>query len=273
MPEYYDVLIKDAKIIDGTGKAAFKGSVGIKGQKIAAVGTVEAGAARVIDGSGLVVCPGFVDTHSHADREILRCKRAEYVGKTIGDLARERQPHDIIRAVYEESFEVVFDILAEDADTTCADIVDKREHGVLSVFLEHPAGTPCTDTGVLPAEPAPADYAFEAAVSPTAYGLYPHYIRVFVKEKGTLGLEEAVRKATSVPAQEVLGLADRGVIAEGAYADMILFDLERLAEGGDYLHPARPPEGIEYVLVNGTVVCEKNAHTGERPGKVLRHTA
>ena len=204
--------------------------------------------------------------------EILRCKRTEYVGKTIGDIARDRQPLDIIRAVYEESLGAVFDILAEDADTLCADIIDKREHGVLSVFLAHPAGTPCTDTGVLPANPVPASGAFEAFASPTSYGLYPHYIRVFVKEKGALGLEEAVRKATSLPAQEVLGLTDRGKIAEGMYADVILFDLERLEEGGDYLHPARPPVGIECVLVNGTVVCEKNTHTGERPGRVLRHT-
>ena len=113
---------------------------------------------------------------------------------------------------------------------------------------------------------------YGSGVPPIAYGLYPHYIRQFVKEKGVLSLEEAIRKATSVPAQEVLGLEDRGVIREGAYADVVLFDLERIREGGDFLEPARPPEGIEHVLVNGTVIYERMAHTGERPGKVLRQS-
>ena len=112
---------------------------------------------------------------------------------------------------------------------------------------------------------------YSRGVSPTAYGLFPHYIRTFVKEKGVLSLEAAIQKATSLPAQEVLGLADRGVLREGAYADIVLFDLEALREGEDFLQPAQPPEGIEHVLVNGTVVYEDRAHTGRRPGRVLRH--
>ena len=87
-----------------------------------------------------------------------------------------------------------------------------------------------------------------------------------------LSLEEAIRKATSLPAREVLGLTDRGVLAEGAYADLVVFDLGTLREGEDFRNPVQPPEGIEHVLVNGTVVWEGGAHTGERPGKVLRRT-
>jgi N-acyl-D-aspartate/D-glutamate deacylase len=67
MPERYDVLIKAATIVDGTGNPTFKGSVGIEGQKIAAVGDIGGDAVRVIDGAGLVVCPGFIDIHSHSD--------------------------------------------------------------------------------------------------------------------------------------------------------------------------------------------------------------
>jgi N-acyl-D-aspartate/D-glutamate deacylase len=204
--------------------------------------------------------------------KVLRCKNEKYVGRTIGEIARERHPDSIIKAVYEGAFETVFDILAEDADATCADYIDKREYGASSVFLKHPAGVPCTDVGALPAQPPPKTGLYPRGVSPTAYGLYPHYIRIFVKEKGVLSLEEAIKKATSVPAQEILGLENRGVITEGAYGDILVFDLERLREGEDYLQPAQPPEGIEYVLVNGKVVCEKKAHTGERPGQVLRHS-
>jgi N-acyl-D-amino-acid deacylase len=204
--------------------------------------------------------------------KVLRCKNKAYEGKTIGQIARDRQPDNIIQAVYDASVETVFDILSEDPDATWADIIDKREHGALSVFLDHPAGMPCTDVSALPAAPSRQEGTLLYGVSPTAYGLYPHYLRLFVKEKGVLSLEEAVKKATSVPAQEVLGLQDRGVIKEGAHADIVVFDFEQLKEGEDFLEPAQPPRGIEHVLVNGTVVYERMTHTGERPGKVLRRS-
>ena len=204
--------------------------------------------------------------------EVLRCKHKAYEGRTIGEIARERKPHNIIEAVYEASIEAVFDLLAEDPDTTWALTIDKREYGALPVFLKHPSGMPCTDVAAFTARPSPKQGMYGTGVPPIAYGLYPHYIGTFVKEKGVLSLEEAIRKATFVPAQEVLGLEDRGVIMEGAYADILLFDFERIKEGGDFLEPSRPPEGIEHVLVNGTVVYEKMVHTGERPGRVLRHS-
>jgi N-acyl-D-aspartate/D-glutamate deacylase len=160
--------------------------------------------------------------------------------------------------------------LVEDPDTTCADFIDKREYGALKVFLAHPAGMPCTDVGILPAQPPPLEGLYTRGVSPTAYGLFPHYLRTMVTEWGALSLEEAVRKATSLPAG-VIGIKDRGRLAEGAYADMVLFDLETLQENTDFRNPAQAPQGIHYVLVNGQVVCEKGVHTDARPGKVLRH--
>ena len=65
MPPRYDVLIENTRIIDGTGRPAFRGSVGISGERIAALGSTGGDAARVIDGTGLVTCPGFVDPHTH----------------------------------------------------------------------------------------------------------------------------------------------------------------------------------------------------------------
>jgi N-acyl-D-aspartate/D-glutamate deacylase len=203
--------------------------------------------------------------------QIVRHADASVVGRTIGDLARERSPDSIIEAVYESSWEVVFDLLVEDPDATCADFIDKREYGALTTFFAHPAGMPCTDVGILPAQPPPGEGLYTRGHSPTAYGLYPHFLRTFVKEKGVLCLEEAVRKATSLPA-ETLGIQDRGTLVEGAYADLVVFDLETLQENTDYRNPAQAPRGIRYVLVNGQVVCENGAHTGARPGKVLRHS-
>jgi N-acyl-D-aspartate/D-glutamate deacylase len=77
MSERYDLIIKNAKIVDGTGKAAFRGSIGVKGQKIVAVGNVKGDAAREIDSSGLVACPGFIDIHNHADQTIMFYPLAE----------------------------------------------------------------------------------------------------------------------------------------------------------------------------------------------------
>jgi N-acyl-D-aspartate/D-glutamate deacylase len=64
-------------------------------------------------------------------------------------------------------------------------------------------------------------------------------------------------------------LADRGMIRQGLWADVVIFDFERLADRATYEQPTLPPEVIEYVLVNGKVVIESGRHTGERPGKVL----
>lgn len=83
-------------------------------------------------------------------------------------------------------------------------------------------------------------------------------------------LEEAIKKATYVPAQEIFKLKDRGLVEKGLYADLVVFDLARIKAINDFLEPTRPPEGIEYVLVNGTLVYENQAHTGEKPGQVLR---
>ena len=161
----------------------------------------------------------------------------------------------------------------EDPDVMWAEFIDKREYRVLPVFLQHPVGMPCTDSGFFPSAPSEGDRKSSWGIPPIVYGLYPYYINRFVKETGVLSLEEAIRKATSMPAQDVLGLKDRGVIEQGTYADIVIFDFERIREGADFLEPTRPPEGINYVLVNGTVVCENAKHTNAHPGKVLRHTA
>ncbi|MCK4784420.1 MAG: amidohydrolase family protein, partial [Desulfobacteraceae bacterium] len=72
-----DLLKKNTKIVDGTGKAAYKGNIAIKGDKIVRVGKFKGEADVVIDGSGFVTCPGFIDPHSHADHNIMKYPLAE----------------------------------------------------------------------------------------------------------------------------------------------------------------------------------------------------
>jgi len=83
-----------------------------------------------------------------------------------------------------------------------------------------------------------------------------------------LTLEDAIRKMTSWPAAR-MGLADRGLVREGFWADLVVFDLEEVADRATYDEPTLFPEGIEHVLVNGEVVIRDGRHTGARPGVVL----
>ena len=101
------------------------------------------------------------------------------------------------------------------------------------------------------------------------FGGYARYLRTCVRETNTLTLEEAVRKVTSLPADK-FKLTDRGVIREGAYADLVVFNPDTVTDRGNTLKPRVYPKGIDYVAVNGRLVVRMGNHTGETPGKVLR---
>jgi N-acyl-D-aspartate/D-glutamate deacylase len=104
---------------------------------------------------------------------------------------------------------------------------------------------------------------------PRSYGTFPRVLARYVRDEGLLTLEEAVRKMTSWPATR-MRLERRGVIREGAWADITIFDLARVQDRATYDEPFLFPEGIELVLVNGVVVIEDGGtHTGARPGHVL----
>ena len=104
---------------------------------------------------------------------------------------------------------------------------------------------------------------------PRSYGTFPRILAKYVRDEGVLALAEAVRKMTSWPATR-MRLHDRGVLREGAWADITVFDLARVQDLATYDEPVRFPVGIEYVLVNGEVVIEDGGrHTGARPGHVL----
>lgn len=105
---------------------------------------------------------------------------------------------------------------------------------------------------------------------PRAYGTFPRVLGRYVRECGVLTLEEAVRKMASFPAQR-LSLKDRGIIREGMWADLVVFNHERILDRSTYEQPSLYPEGIEYVIMNGEIVIENGQHTGRLPGKVLRH--
>ena len=97
---------------------------------------------------------------------------------------------------------------------------------------------------------------------------FPRIIARYVREMGVLSLEDAVRKMTSWPATR-LRLEDRGVIREGMWADVVVFDYETIQDLATWESPVEFSEGIDYVLVNGELVIDHGVHTGAMPGRVL----
>lgn len=105
---------------------------------------------------------------------------------------------------------------------------------------------------------------------PRNFGTFPRVLGVYVRERGLLKLEDAVRKMTSLNAAK-LGLTDRGLLRPGNFADVTLFDPEHVIDKSTYTDPFHYSDGIEYVIVNGKLVLERGKHTGARPGRALRH--
>jgi N-acyl-D-amino-acid deacylase len=191
----------------------------------------------------------------------------DLIGKTIQFIADQRN---------REPFDVYFDLIIENGRDVEA-IFDYIDEANIRILLQHPAVMICSDGEAL------APYGFlndPPPYSPCSYGEFPGVLERYVRDEPVLTLQEAIRKMTSFPAQR-LGLMDRGVLRPGAWADIVVFDLERIHDRATNLYPHtypfenyphNYPEGIETVLVNGDVVVEKAEHTGALPGKVLKHS-
>ena len=105
---------------------------------------------------------------------------------------------------------------------------------------------------------------------PRAYGTFPRVLGRYVRELGILRLEDAVRKMTGLSAER-MGLPDRGRVADGLMADLVVFDPATVADKGTFAEPHQYPTGIEFVVVNGQVTVDKGVMTPIRAGRVLRH--
>jgi N-acyl-D-amino-acid deacylase len=104
---------------------------------------------------------------------------------------------------------------------------------------------------------------------PRAYGTFPRILRKYVREEHTLTLEDAVRKFSALPAQR-MRLTDRGVLKQGMWADVVVFDPATVRDVATFERPNQLSQGMEYVLVNGVPVIAEGRMTGNLPGKVLR---
>ena len=123
----------------------------------------------------------------------------------------------------------------------------------------------CTDSGIA----APDGPLSDFLVHPRAYGSFTRILGHYVRGEKIMSLEEAIRKASSLPAQ-TLGIRDRGLLREGFFVDIVIFDPETVIDRTTFERPHQYSSGIDYVFVNGKVVVDQGRITEARPGKVLR---
>jgi N-acyl-D-amino-acid deacylase len=110
-----------------------------------------------------------------------------------------------------------------------------------------------------------------AGAHPRGFGAFTRFLGHYIRERNVIGLEEGIRRMTSLSAQHA-GIAERGAIQVGHYADLVLFDPDRVSDRATPEAPHVPSSGIEKVWVNGQLVFEGGQITGNRPGKPIRRS-
>ena len=177
-----------------------------------------------------------------------RPENLRFEGRTLGDVGQE---------IGGDLVDVLCDLLLSEGLRINQVTPGPHTDGIRR-FYRHPVSMVGTDSTFIGAKP-----------SPRSYGSYPRILGQFVRDEGLLSLEQAVAKMTSMPAAR-LGLKDRGRLADGLVADIVVFDPATVRANATFDEPRQFPEGIETVVVNGTVVVEAGEHTGALPGRALR---
>ena len=179
------------------------------------------------------------------------------------------------RAVFDESLEGrrLSDVAAENGEDpvdTAADLLRRGSVSIISynmheddvrTLMKQPWNMTSSDGGLAPMG--------EGVPHPRAYGAFARKIRYYVVEEGVVDLASAVRSMTSLPAQ-VFRIPDRGMIREGAYADIVVFDLALVNDPATFTEPHQLAEGMVEVFVNGEAAMSDGEFTGRLPGRVLR---
>jgi N-acyl-D-aspartate/D-glutamate deacylase len=180
---------------------------------------------------------------------------AKYQGRPLPEIAREmgKEPPD-----------AAWDLVMQGGGRVTA-IYHMMSEADIETALKFPWTSIGSDAGAALSMQAGDDIGLP---HPRAYGNHVRVISRYVKERGTLTLEQAVRKMTSWPATR-FRLANRGSIVVGNWADVTVFNLETLNDQATYASPLKSPTGIEYVIVNGALTIERGQHTNAKAGHVL----
>lgn len=236
--QQYDVIIRHGRVVDGTGNPWYYADVAVSGDRIAAVGDLSrATAKREVDATGLYVAPGFIDVHSHSGPGLAT--------KALSP-ARPLVAQGITTVFVNPDGGGPVDLAAQRAallrDGLGVNVAQLMPHGSVRQAV----------LGMADRAPTPAEL---------------ERMKGLVR-KG-MDLAFAVRSMTSLPAT-VFGVADRGQLRPGAFADVVVFDLAKVRDKADYQNPHQLAEGMVDVLVNGRFAVDGGRYTDEAGGRVLQ---
>ena len=176
-------------------------------------------------------------------------------GKTLAQIAKDRGKDPI---------ETLMDILVED-DAFTENAVFAMSEPDVALALQQPWTSVDNDSQGA----APDGLLGKEHPHPRAYGTFPRILRKYVREEHTLSLEDAIRKFTALPAQR-MRFADRGVLKQGMWADVVVFDPDSIRDVATFEQPNQLSVGMRFVLVNGVPVIADGKMTDALPGKVVR---
>jgi dihydroorotase/N-acyl-D-amino-acid deacylase len=175
-------------------------------------------------------------------------------GKTIQQIAQAQN---------KDAIDTIFDLLIDDPGMSVAVFAMSEQDVALA--LKQPWVSIDNDSQGT----APEGLLGKEHPHPRAYGTFPRILRKYVREEKLLTLPEAIRKFSALPAQR-MRLTDRGVLKQGMWADIVVFDPEKIRDLATFENPNQLAEGMQYVLVNGVPVIDGAKMTQALPGKVLR---
>ncbi len=174
----------------------------------------------------------------------------QYEGKTLAEIIGSREP-----------FNAFFDWLIEVKCEAMMVMFYLDEEDVKTV-IRSPLSAVISDSWVTAPRAGGKPH-------PRGYGSFPRLLGKYVREEGLMRLEDGVRKITSMPAFKA-GIRGRGLVHEGFFADLVIFDADKIIDRATYTDPHQYPDGINYVIVNGGVAVSDGEITGERKGKILK---
>ncbi len=177
----------------------------------------------------------------------------DYEGKSLEEIFREKRGSD-------DPYELFFDLLLEIRGNSTVVKYLMDEDDVKTVIC-HPLSAVISDSWSTSPRQGGKPH-------PRTYGTFPRMLKKYVREEKSLSLEEAIRKMTSLPASRI-GLRDRGVLREGVWADLVIFDPEEIADRAGFDDPHQYPAGISHVLVNGGIAVHDGRQNRAFFGRVL----
>ena len=180
-----------------------------------------------------------------------------YDGKNLADLARDRR----MPVTTASGIRLVIELQKQGG---CSAIYHSIDEGDVVRIMQHPLAMFETD-----GDPVGYGVGFP---HPRSYGAFPRVLARYVRELHVLTLEQAIRKMASMPARQI-GERDRGELRPGSYADIVVFDPDRVEDRDTYTDPHEFPFGIPHVVINGVPVIRDGALTGATPGMVLKGPA